>query len=66
MIEIFNEKFTTAPFQLNFTPLQNAAVMVTQDRNQQLIAQLFFVRLPIDIKKRQYRLEGPFSSTSHQ
>jgi hypothetical protein len=52
MIKIFNEKFTTAPFQLNFAPLQNAAIMISQDGDQQLVAQLFFVRLPIDIEIR--------------
>src|SRR2546430_17191801 len=50
MIEILDEDFTAEPLKPDFAALENTAIMIAENRNQQFVAQLLFMRLPIDIE----------------
>src|SRR5205085_7277647 len=51
VVEIGEIKLSSLAMDLYLTALKNASVVVSENGDQKLIAQLFFVRLPIDVEK---------------
>lgn len=50
VIEILDVKLSTPALDLDFAPREDPAIMISENRNQQLVAELLFVRLPVDIE----------------
>ena len=59
MIEILDIKLAAAALDLDFSAREDPAVMIAENRNQQLVPKLFFVRLPIDIEINGIAAGGP-------
>ena len=59
MLEIAQEKTAGVVVHLQLAPFQNAAVLIAQNRNQHLVAQVGFERLPVDIEIRRVNRARP-------